>query len=66
MYTTFVPGAHGGQKRVRGPLELEPPCMCRESNLGSPQEHALLTTEPPAQNVAKFGDWSFKEVKKLK
>jgi len=55
MYTTFIPGACEGQKRVPNPSSpgtgmtdgCESPGRCLELNLGPLQEHPVLViTEP--------------------
>lgn len=51
IYTMCMPGAHGSQKRVLAPLELELDgcellCPCWESNPGLSQEQQVrLTSE---------------------
>lgn len=63
LSTTCMPSARGGQKMLSDALGLvigsyEPPCGCRESKLGLPEEQPALLTAAPLQPL-KIGGLSF-------
>lgn len=43
VYTTCVPGTHGGQKAASNPLELELRVVSYHMDFGSRQEHQALS-----------------------